>query len=68
LVNINVIHPSSGQLLLDEERTQVRELPRARGREDGYLDEGPAHDAGVGCLGLVAEFGLTFLEGEKKRS
>jgi hypothetical protein len=39
----------------------VRELPRACDTQDGELDERPAHDAGVGGFGLIAEFGFTLL-------
>lgn len=49
------------KLLLDEEGAQVGELPRAGYTQDGELDERPAHDAGVGCFGLVAEFGFALL-------
>ena len=39
----------------------MRELPRACDTQDGELDEGPAHDAGVCGFGLIAEFGFTLL-------
>lgn len=39
----------------------MRELPGACGGENGHLDQGPAHDAGVGCFGLIAEFGFALL-------
>ena len=39
----------------------MRQLPRAGDAQDDELDEGPAHDARVGGLGLVAELGLALL-------
>jgi hypothetical protein len=52
----------SSELLLDEEGTQVRELPCARDAQDDELDEDPADNAAVGGLRLVPELGLTFLQ------
>ena len=49
------------KLLLDEESSQVRQLPRAGDTEDGELDQGPAYDAGVCGFGLIAEFSFAFL-------
>ena len=49
------------KLLLDEERSQVRQLPRASDTKDGKLDQCPSNDAGVGALGLVAELGFALL-------
>lgn len=40
----------------------MRQLPCAGDDEDDKLNEGPSHDACVGGLGLISEFGLTFLE------
>lgn len=37
------------------------QLPGAGYAQDSELDERPAHDAGVGCFGLVAEFGFALL-------
>lgn len=51
------------KLLLDEERPQVRQLPRASDTKDGKLDQCPSNDAGVGALGLVAELGFALLHG-----
>lgn len=39
----------------------MRQLPCAGDTQDGELDERPAHDAGVGGFGLIAELGLTLL-------
>ena len=39
----------------------MRELPSAGGRQDGDLDQSPAHNTGVGRFGLITEFGFTFL-------
>lgn len=50
-----------GQLLLDEEGPQMRELPCAGSGENDDLDKHPSDGTGVGSLGLVSEFGLTFL-------
>lgn len=52
-----------GQLLLNEERPQVRELPSARNGQNSQLNESPADNTTVGSLGLVTEFGFTFLLG-----
>lgn len=49
------------KFLLDEEGSQVRELPRAGGAQDDELDDHPPHDAGVGGLGLVSELGFPLL-------
>lgn len=38
----------------------MRELPSAGGRQDGDLDQSPAHNTGVGRFGLITEFGFTF--------
>lgn len=39
------------------------ELPCTGNAQDDELDEGPADDASVGGLGLVAELGFTLLFG-----
>lgn len=57
----------SRELLLDEEGAQVGQLPGAGGAQDDELDGHPADDAGVGGLGLVSEFGFSFLSGERER-
>jgi hypothetical protein len=49
------------KLLLDEECSQVRQLPRASDTKDGKLDQCPSNDAGVGALGLVAELSFALL-------
>lgn len=49
------------KLLLDEEAAEVRKLPGAGSAEDDELQQDPADDAGVGGLGLITEFGFTFL-------
>lgn len=51
----------SSKLLLNKERTQMRELPSAGGAEDDELNDDPSNDAGVGRLGLISEFGLSLL-------
>lgn len=58
---------ASRQLLLDEEGAQVRELPCAGDAEHDDLDEGPAHDAGIGRLGLIAELGFALLQQVSKK-
>ena len=52
---------SLSELLLDEERTQMGELPGACAPQDSQLDEDPADDSAVGRLGLISELGFTFL-------
>jgi hypothetical protein len=52
---------SLGKLLLDEEGAQMRQLPCAGDTENDELDDGPANDAGICGLGLVAELGFAFL-------
>jgi hypothetical protein len=49
------------ELLLDKEGPQMRQLPGARRGEHRQLDQNPPHHARVGALGLIAEFGFTFL-------
>jgi hypothetical protein len=39
----------------------MRQLPGACHAQHGELDQDPPDDAGVGALGLVAEFGFAFL-------
>jgi hypothetical protein len=47
--------------LLDEEGSEVGELPGAGNAEGGELDKHPANYTAVGGFGLISEFGLTFL-------
>lgn len=49
------------ELLLDEERSKVGELPGASDAEGGELDEHPADDTTVGGFGLISELGFAFL-------
>jgi hypothetical protein len=49
------------QLLLDEERPQMRKLPRASNTQNHYLDESPSHNPGIRRLGLISELGLSLL-------
>lgn len=53
----------SGEFLLDEEGTQVCELPGACNAQNDELHERPSYDAGVDRLGLIAEFNFSFLFG-----
>lgn len=52
---------SSSQLLLDEERPQVRKLPDAGDAENCDLNQDPADDTRVGSFGLITELGFAFL-------
>lgn len=52
---------TSRQLLLDEERPQVRKLPCAGTAENNELNEHPPDNTCVCSFGLIAEFGLSFL-------
>jgi hypothetical protein len=52
---------ASSQFLLDEEGSQMRQLPSASHAQHNELDERPAHDLGVGGFTLVSEFGFSFL-------
>lgn len=49
------------QLLFDEERPQVRKLPRASNTQYHYLNESPSHNPGIRRLGLISELGLSLL-------
>lgn len=49
------------QLLLDEERPEVRKLPGACCGKDDELNQSPSDNTGVGSLGLVTEFCFAFL-------
>lgn len=51
----------SGELLLDEERPQMGQLPCARSSQDHQLDHHPPNDAGVCSFRLVSELGFSFL-------
>lgn len=59
-----LIHPQYShplcQLLLDEERAEVGQLPGAGSGQDSHLNQGPSDDTGVGSFRLITEFGLTF--------
>lgn len=52
---------SSRELLLDEEVSQMRQLPGTCYANHNQLDNDPANDSGIGILGLVPEFGLALL-------
>lgn len=49
------------ELLLDEEGSEMRELPGAGDAKDDKLDDDPADDTGVCRLGLISELGLSLL-------
>lgn len=54
-LNIDMMIPlspflSSSELLLDEERPEVGELPGASGRKNNNLNDDPANDAGIGSF------------------
>jgi hypothetical protein len=51
--------PYLGELLLDEEGAEVRELPCACDAKNDELDEDPANDSSVRGLGLISELGLS---------
>ena len=51
----------SSELLLDEERPQMGQLPCTCSSEDHQLDHHPSNDTGVCGFGLVSEFGLSLL-------
>ena len=55
-------HIRSCQLLLDEERPEMRQLPGAGSRQDNELNHGPADDTRVGSFGLITELGFSLLE------
>lgn len=52
---------SLSKLLLDEECSQMRQLPCASDTENSELDKCPADNAGVCVFGLIAELSFTFL-------
>jgi hypothetical protein len=54
-----------GELLLDEERAQMGELPGTGDAENHHLDEHPADDSAVCRLGLISELGLSLLQQNK---
>jgi hypothetical protein len=56
-----VLLQNLGKLLLDEECSQMRQLPDTSDAKDSQLHQRPSHDTGVGVFGLVTELGLTFL-------
>jgi hypothetical protein len=49
------------QFLLDEEGSQMRQLPSAGHAQHDELNERPAHDLGVGGFTLVSKLGFSFL-------
>lgn len=55
----------SGQLLLDEESSQMTQLPSTSHTQNTELYQSPSHYTGVGRFGLVAElsFSLLFTNG-----
>lgn len=55
----------SSQLLLNEEITEMRQLPSASSGENDELDNTPPDDTRIGSLGLIAEFSLAFLDEDK---
>lgn len=58
----NRVEVASSELLLDEERPQMGQLPSTRPSQNHQLDHHPSHDTGVCGLGLVSEFSFSFLE------
>jgi hypothetical protein len=50
-----------GQLLLDEEGSEMRELPGASDAKHNELNNDPSNNAGVCRLGLISELGLSLL-------
>lgn len=57
-----LIHQNLGKLLLDKERSQMRQLPRASTGKNNELDNRPSNDTGICGLGLVAELSLSLLQ------
>ncbi len=49
------------QLLLDEKRPQVRELPCAGDAQNNQLQQCPSNNTRVCGFGLISEFGFTLL-------
>ena len=39
----------------------MRQLPRTGRGQNNHLEQRPLHNTGIGRLGLIAEFSLTFL-------
>lgn len=52
---------ASRELLLDEEGSQMWQLPCASDPNDDELDNDPANDPGISGFGLVSEVGFAFL-------
>jgi hypothetical protein len=52
---------SLSKLLLDEERPQMAQLPRARDTEYSELDERPPYNLAIRGFALVSEFCFSFL-------
>ena len=50
-----------GQLLLDEEGPEMRELPGASNAKDNKLNNDPSDNTGICRLGLVSELSLSLL-------
>lgn len=55
------VEVASSELLLDEERPQMGQLPSTRSSQNHQLDQHPPNDTGVCSLGLVSEFSFSFL-------
>lgn len=53
--------PISSELLLDEKRSQMRQLPSAGETQDAQLDQRPPDDLRICGLALISKFGLPFL-------
>lgn len=47
--------------MLDEEGSQMGELPSAGSSHDDQLNDDPPDDSTVGYLGLISELGFTLL-------
>jgi hypothetical protein len=50
-----------GQLLLNEEGSEMRKLPGAGNAKNNELNDDPSNNTGVCRLGLISELGLSFL-------
>lgn len=50
----------SNNLLLDEERSEVFQLPEASTSESDQLDNGPVHNAGISSFTQISERSLSF--------
>jgi len=57
---INYRFPPLRQLLLDEERPEVRKLPCTCDRENKYLHQCPFDRTGIRRLRLISEFSFSF--------